>query len=181
MNRYPPGAGDLEVIQHLAKAPHCATPQPGRCPWCYGQGLANTPLVVDEGLPVPPPITEPITVDLPIVAVTDSPEHAVSLAGNGVAADPAVHADGRRGLQVPFARVVVLEGLVGEYAGGARLHEVAAEGTLKDTITMPAEINMVVPAQHVEVSPLGGVAVETNAAVTLDAAVHLAVDERGQY
>ena len=46
--------------------------------------------------------------------------------------------------------------------------------------SVPAEIDVVVPAEDVEVAAAGIVAVEPHAAVALDAAVHLVVDERAQ-
>ena len=62
--------------------------------------------------------------------------------------------------------------------GRADLDQVAAELALQHAVFVPAEIDVVVGAEDVQVAPAGVVAVEAHAAVALDAAVHLVVDER---
>ncbi len=142
--------------------------------------LADAPVAVDELVAVPAAVAQEVAVDLAVEAVADAPQHAVPLAGDRVAAQAAVHADRRGGLEVPLAGVVLLERLVGEDAGGADLHQVAAELAFQRAVRVAAEVDVVVPAQDVEVAPAGVVAVEPHAAVALDAAVHLVVDERAR-
>ena len=91
-----------------------------------------------------------------------------------------MHADRRGGLQVPFAGVVLLERLVGENARGADLHQVAAELVFQHAIFVAAKINVVVGGEHVQITPARKITIEAHAAITLDAAVHLVVDERAQ-
>ena len=78
-----------------------------------------------------------------VVAVQDPAQRAVPLTGDGVAAEAAVHADRRRGLEVPLARVVLLERLVREHAGGADLDQVAAELAFERAVFVPAEIDVI--------------------------------------
>ena len=91
-----------------------------------------------------------------------------------------MHAHRRRRLQVPLARVVPLQRLIGENAGGADLHQVAAELVLEHAVLVAAEIDVVAQHQGVEIVAAGVVAVESHAAVALDAAVHLVVHEGAQ-
>src|SRR5260370_37609161 len=74
------------------------------------QGLANPPVAVHKFVPVPAPVAQEVAVHLAVVAVVYAAQLAVPLAGDRVAAKAAVHADGGRGLQIPFARVVLLQG-----------------------------------------------------------------------
>ena len=112
-----------------------------------------------------------------VIAVQYSPQAPVALAGNDIAAGPAMHAYGRRRLEVPLARVVLLQRLVREYARGTDLDQVAAELALEHAVLVAAEVNMVVAGEDIEVPAAGVAPVEPDAAVALDAAVHLVVDE----
>src|SRR6185369_8543235 len=126
------------------------------------------------------PVAQEVAVDLVMVAVADATELAVTLAGDRVAADGAVHAYRRRRLQIPLARVVPLECLVVEDAGRADLDEVSRELVLERAVGVAAEVYVVVAAEDVEVAPTGVVAIKAHAAIALDAAVHLVVDERAE-
>ena len=86
---------------------------------------------VDVGVAEAPAVAEPHLVDVAVVAARDAAQLAVPRPGVHVAAQPAVLAHGRRRLQVPLARVVPRQRLVGEHAGGADLDEVAAELALQ--------------------------------------------------
>ena len=61
-----------------------------------------------------------------------------------------MHADRRRHLQVPFTRVVLLQGFVGEHAGRTDLHEVAAELVFQHAVRLTTEINLVPQAEHIQ-------------------------------
>ena len=50
----------------------------------------------------------------------------------------------RCGLQVPFTGIVLLEGLVGEYAGRADFNQIAAEFAFERTVLVTSEIDMIV-------------------------------------
>ena len=91
-----------------------------------------------------------------------------------------MHADRRRHLQIPFSRVVMLQSFIGEDAGRANLHEVAAELILQHAILLAAEIDLIAHAEHIEVASARIVAIKTHTTVTLDAAVHLVIDERAE-
>ena len=98
--------------------------------------------LIDEFVAEAAAVAEEVAVHLAVVAVADAPQRSVALAGDGVAAHAAVDADRGRGLQVPLPRVVLLEGLVGEDARGADLHEVAAELVLQGAVLVAAEIDV---------------------------------------
>src|SRR5579883_2816065 len=142
--------------------------------------LADALPAVDEFVAVAAAVAEEVAVDGVVVAVHDAAHGAVALTGGRVAAEAAMHADGGRHLQVPFARVVALEGGVGEDAGGADLDEVAGELAFEHAIALAAEEDGVAQTEGAEVRAAGVVAIEALAAVALDAAVHFVVDEGAQ-
>jgi hypothetical protein len=144
------------------------------------QRLPDALLAIDEVVAETPAIAEEIAVDLAVIAVDDAPQDALALAGTGVATQAAMDADGRRGLQIPFAHVVAAEGFVGEYAGGTDLHQVAAEFVLQDAVLASPEIDMVMRGEDLEIVAAAIILVETHATIAGDAAVHLVVDERPQ-
>ncbi len=141
-------------------------------------GILQGALTVDEAGAETAAIAQEVAVDLGIEAVVDPLEPAVALARHGVAAHRAAGAHRGRRLQVPLAGVVVHQGLVGEYAGGADLHQVAGEFALQHTLLVAAEVDMVVGGHGRQVSAAGVIPVVAGAAVAGDAAVHLVVDQR---
>src|SRR5690606_28374573 len=86
-----------------------------------------------------PAVADEVAVHVAVVAVDDAAQTAVALLRRDVAADAAVRADRRRGLQVPFADVVIGERLVGEDARRTDLREVAAPLALEHAVLVPAE------------------------------------------
>ena len=156
----------------------------GKLQW-FGFGftqhwLPDPALAIDELVTVAAAVAEKIAVHLAVVTVVDAPQCAIALGRDRVATQAAMHAHRRRRLQVPLARVVPLECLIGENAGGADLHQVAAEFALERAVLVAAEIDLVAQHERVEIAAAGIVAVEAHAAVALDAAVHLVVDEGPQ-
>src|SRR5208337_155568 len=107
----------------------------------------------------------------------DALELAVALARQRGAAEAAMRADRRARVEIPFATGVRGLGLVGEHARGADLAEVARERALELAVFDAPEEHRVMPALDVEVRAAGVVAVVADAAVALDAAVHLVGDE----
>src|SRR6185312_8022722 len=107
---------------------------------------------VDELVAEPTSVAEEIPVDLMVVAVADASQLAVALAGQRVAADRAVHAHGRRRLQIPLSGVVLLERLVVEHAGRTDLDEVARKAALERAVGVPPEVDVVVAAEVVGVA-----------------------------
>ena len=65
------------------------------------RGVAKAPVAVDELVAEAAAVAEEVAVHLAIVAVEDASQLAVALAGDGIAADAAVHADRRRRLAGP--------------------------------------------------------------------------------
>ena len=57
--------------------------------------LADAPFAVDESIAVPSPVAEEIAVYRPVVPVANTPQAAVALSWDRVAAEAAVDADGR--------------------------------------------------------------------------------------
>ncbi len=88
-----------------------------------------------------------------------------------------MNANRRRHLQIPFPRVVVLECGVGENTSGTDLDQVARELVFENSVFAAAEEYGVPHAERVQVVSSGVFAIEANAAVALDAAVHLVVHE----
>ena len=118
----------------LFPRPSCSVTFPPSEPFLPQQGMPDPAFAVDELVAEASPVAEEVAVDLAVVAVPDPSQGAVPFAGDGVAAHAAVDADRGRRLQVPLPRIVFLEGLVGEDARGADLHQVAAEFTLQGAV-----------------------------------------------
>ncbi len=135
---------------------------------------------VHELVAVPAAVAEPVAVDVPVVAVPDAAQHAVALAGDRVAAERTMHTDGRGRLEVPRAHVVPRQGLVVEDPRRADLHEIAAELALQDPILMASEVDTIMPALRVKVAAAGVAAIKTDAAIALDATVHLMREKRAE-
>ena len=72
------------------------------------------------------------------------------------------------------------ERFVGEHSGRADLDQVAAEFVFEHPVFDASEIDVIVAAEDVEVPPSGVVTIVADAAVALDAAVHLVIDERAE-
>ena len=125
-------------------------------------------------------VTQEVAVDRRVVTVVNALEASVALTGQRIAAHAAAGADRGRRLQVPLAGVVVHQGFVGEYTGGADLHQVAGEGAFQGALPMAAEVDVIVGGECCEVGAAGIVTVEARAAVTGDAAVHLVMNQGAQ-
>ncbi len=91
-----------------------------------------------------------------------------------------MHTHGGRGLQIPLARVMLLQRLVCEHPGRANFHQVAAEFALQRAIFVSPKVDVIVRGKDIEVASACIVAIETHAAVTLDATIHLVIDERAK-
>jgi len=140
--------------------------------------LADAEFAVDEFVTVAAAIAKEVPVDLSVVAIPYSAEFAVAFSGRRVAAQSAVHTNRGRRLQVPLAGEMLLERLVGEDARRADFDQVAAEFVFQHAVLVPAEIDVIVGRENVEIAPAGEVAIEPNATIALDAPVHLVVDQR---
>ena len=122
-------------------------------------------------------VAEKISIHVAVVTIDDSPNRSVALAYGGVAPQPAVDADRRRHLQVPFPRVVTLERLVGKDPGGTNLDQVAGEFALKQAVFAAAEKHLVAQRERVQIVLARVFTVVAHAPVALDAAIHLVSDE----
>ena len=141
------------------------------------QRPAKPPLVVGELVSVASAVAEEVAVDMAVVACPDAPQLPVALSRDRIAAEAAVNADGRSGLEVPLARVMALQRPVREHARRTHFHQVAGELAFEHALLMPPEVHMVARGESLQVSAAGDAAVEAHAPVALDAAVHLVVDE----
>jgi hypothetical protein len=74
----------------------------------------------------------------------------------------------------------MLQGLIGEHAGGADFHQVAAEFVLQNAIFVTAEEDRVARRETRSDRAARVVAIVAHAAVTLDAPVHLMIHQRTQ-
>src|SRR6185312_9641923 len=132
---------------------------------------------VDETVAEPAAIAKEVAVDLTVVAVEDSPHLAEALVGRRVAAETAMGSDRRRFPQIPFAVVEFRKRLVVKHTGRADLGQITAELVFEDAVFMAAEINVTVYGKDIEVAPASIVAVESNAAVTGNAPIHLVCEK----
>lgn len=89
-------------------------------------------------------------------------------------------ADGGGALQVPLANIMASVGRVFEDAGRADFVEVAGELVLQDAVLLAAEVDGVAQVKRIKVAAAGVVPVEADAAITLNAAVHLMFEERAE-
>src|SRR5690606_8225395 len=89
-------------------------------------------------------VADEVAVDLVIEAVHHATQRPVAFTGGDVAAHAAGGTDRGSGLQVPLARVVLAEHLVGEYTRRADLGEVATELAFQRTVLEAAEVGVVV-------------------------------------
>src|SRR5215468_717187 len=146
----------------------------------FEQRLPDTAFAVHEFVPKPSTVAQEVTVHFVVVAVNDAAECPVALAGVRVAAERAVHANRRSKLLVPFARVMMLQGLVGEYTGGTDFDQVATKLILQNAIFAAAEKDLVPRRERVQIGTARVVAVVAHAAVALDAPVHLVIHQWAQ-
>src|SRR5690606_7453780 len=119
-----------------------------------------------------------VAVYFPVEAAADLPQFSVTFTGDDVASGSASLANGRRDRHIPFARIMFFQGLIGKNTSGANFGEISTEFILQYPLFGPAEINMVMSAHGVQIGAAGVVLVKTDAAVTMDAAVHFVVQER---
>ena len=122
-------------------------------------------------------VAEKISIHVAVVTIDDSPDCSVAFAYGDVAPESTVDADRRRHLQVPLARVMALERLVGEDPRGANLDQVAGEFTLEHAVLAAAEIHLVAQRERVQIVLARVFPVVAHAPVALDAAIHLVSDE----
>ena len=87
-----------------------------------------------------------------IVAVPNPPQRPVAFAADNVAPGPAMDADRRSRLQIPFPNVMLSECFVGKHSGWTNLGEIAAELAFKHAVGGTAEINIVVGAEYIEIA-----------------------------
>ena len=97
-------------------------------------------IAVDEFVAEASAVAEEIAVDLAVVPVVYPPQRTVTFAGDRVAAHAAVDAHRWRGLQIPFAGVMISQGFVGKDTCRANLDKIAAEFILQSTVLKPSKI-----------------------------------------
>ena len=87
-------------------------------------------------------------------------------------------ADRWRHAQIPFARIVLFERAIGENTSRTNFDEIARELILEHAIFVAPEEDRICHAEGVQIVSAGILPVETYAAITLDAAVHLVIEKR---
>ena len=113
--------------------------------------LADPPFAVDEFIAVSSPVAEEIAVYLPVVPVAYAPQVAVPLAGDGVAAEAAMDADGRGRPQVPLARIMAREGLVGRRRRWGRPRRDYRKGAFQRAVRGATEKDTVAGGKSAEI------------------------------
>ena len=88
-------------------------------------------------------VAKKITIDFTVITIHQPTQGTVAFSRRGITTYGTANTDRRSALQVPFSGVVFAETLVGEYAGGTDLHQVAAELTLQHAVGLPAKIHVV--------------------------------------
>ena len=146
----------------------------------FQQGLAETSLVVDEFVAKPSAVAQEVAIHFVVIAVHDAPQRPVAFASIRVAPESAVHANRRSELLVPLASVVLLKGFISEHARGADFHQVAAEFILENAIFGSPKKDPVPQRKGIQVVTASIVVIVADAAVTLDAAIHLVIHQRSQ-
>src|SRR6185437_3986728 len=142
------------------------------------QAVLNTVAVVDELVSETPPVAEEIAVHFVVVPVDDPAQRAITFADTDVATGGAMDTNRRRHLQVPLSCVVAFQRRVREYARRTNLREVAAELAFQNAVLAPAEIHRVAKPEGIQIAPSRVFAVEANATLALNAAVHLVIHQR---
>ena len=87
-------------------------------------------------------VTKKIAIDFTVIAIHQSTQGSVAFSRRGITTHGTTNTDRRCALQVPFSGVVFAETLVGEYAGGTDLHQIAAELALQHAVGLPAKIHV---------------------------------------
>src|SRR5215472_1935622 len=146
----------------------------------FQQGLAKTSFVVDELIPEPSTVAQEVAVHFVVIAVNDAPQRPIAFASICVAPESAVHAHRRSELLVPLASVVLLQGFISEHACGADFYQVSAEFILENAIFGSPKKDPVPQRKGIQVVTASIVAIVADAAVTLDAAIHLVIHQRSQ-
>mgnify|MGYP001799473309 CR=1 FL=1 len=102
---------------------------------------------------------------------------AVALSWRRFARKAEVDANRRGHREVPLAGVMTLKSLVCEDAGRADLNQVSRELVFEDAVNGAAEEEDVAQLEDVEIIAAGVFTIKTDAALTLDAAIHLLIHE----
>src|SRR5690606_14200424 len=129
------------------------------------QGLAWAVFAIDEAVAETAAVAEEIVIHLAIEAIFDAPNLAVAFTGADVAAQRAAVADAGGKLHVPLAVVALGVGLVGEYASGADLGEVAGELAFQHAIFDTPEIHVVMGTKHAQIGAASVVLVVTGTSI----------------
>ena len=101
-------------------------------------------MTIDKRVTETPLVAKEVSVHVEVEPVEHPPERSVPFSREGIASEAAMDAYRRCGLQVPFTGIVLLEGLVGEYAGRADFNQIAAEFAFERTVLVTSEIDMIV-------------------------------------
>src|SRR5213080_5309656 len=86
------------------------------------QGLPDSAPPIDKFITVAAAVAQEVTIYRAVETIVDAPQCAITLARNRVATESAVHAHRWCRLQIPLARIVPLQCLVGKNTGRANLH-----------------------------------------------------------
>ena len=142
------------------------------------QRMPNAFARIHKFVSKPAPVTEEIAIHLSVIPVHNPPQRAVALPRGGVASQTAVGANRRRHLQVPFARIVLLESLVRKHTGGTHLDQVASEFALEHAVFGSAKEHGVAHQKRIQIVLAGVVSVIAHAPVALNTSIHLVIYER---
>ena len=123
-------------------------------------------------------VAEKVTIHVRVVTIVYALQQTVTCSGQDIATDRAAGADRRGRLKVPLAGIGLTEGLVGEYAGGTHLDQVAGKFVLQHPIRLAAEEHAGTRTERLQVVAAGIVVVIANTSETRDATIHLVTDER---
>ena len=125
-------------------------------------------------------VAEEVTVNGTVIAVFDTTQFAVALAGADVTADGTLLADAWCKLHIPFTVIALGVCFIGKDAGRTDFNQVAGEFALQHAVFRATEVDVIVSAIDAQVGTVGIVFIVANAAVAGDAAVHFVGDERPQ-
>src|SRR5215469_17921733 len=115
-----------------------------------------------------------------VVAVDDAAQGSIAFARIRIAAESAVDTNRGGKLLVPFAGVMVLEGLIGEHPGWTDFNQVAAEFIFENPVLVSAEKDPVSRREGIQIVAARVVPIVAHAAVALDAPVHLVIHQGPQ-
>ncbi|EFE10041.1 hypothetical protein CIT292_06207 [Citrobacter youngae ATCC 29220] len=125
-------------------------------------------------------VAEEVVVNGTVIAVFDTTQFTVALAGAGVTTDGTLLADARRKLHVPFTVIALGVRFIGEYAGRANFDQVTGEFAFERTVFRATEVDVVMRAIYAQIRAVRVIFVVTYTAIAGDAAVHFVRDERPQ-